>query len=691
VTEPDALANVSFGEFPFDLPPETLRTRGLAAIGEAEARLETLLASHPPPTVDGLLAPLDAILSDIFDVSQHGGFAFQVHSDAATRAAGREVSEAADQFFNRFRVERRAYDLLRSIPADSVDRPTAFAVEKLLRDMRRAGVEHDAAGRARLLALQNEIDQVSNQFSENIAAGEREVLALPTELTGVPADYLASHPPGADGRVRVSTRGPDMRPVMAYADSDALRRSLFREFMNRGHPANGPVLTHLLDRRHELARALGYPTFAAYALEDKMLKDPAAAQRFLDTVAGILRPPAQQEIARYLARKRQDVPKAETIELWDVGGLGEGYYDGKIRREQFGVDSKLLREHLPYGQVRDGLFALCEELFGLTFAQVHPEGLWHSSVEAFDVRRRGAPVGRFYLDLVPREGKFTHAACFTVRAGTAPRQLPQSALVCNFLDSTVERSSARMQHADVVTFFHEFGHLLHSLLSGHGRWLYNTMAFVEWDFVESPSLLFEEWARDPATLGRFARDPKTGEAVPEELLRRLVASDGLGRASTWLRQVALASTSLRLYDRDPAGLDPTAEYVSTFGRYWPIPFRDDYHPTDSWGHLTGYSAFYYTYVWSLAIARDLLSPFLVRGSLTDPELAARYAKEILEPGSARPATELVEAYLGRPIHLDSFRAWIESGAAAMGSVGAGGPLPRAPASGAATSASAPRA
>ncbi|MCI4321656.1 MAG: M3 family metallopeptidase, partial [Thermoplasmata archaeon] len=382
---------------------------------------------------------------------------------------------------------------------------------------------------------------------------------------------------------------------------------------------------------------------------------------FLDAVAAVLREPSDRELARFLARKQRDDPTATQIDVWDIGALGEGYIDGKIRREEFGVDSKRLREYLPYGRVRDGLFALCGELFDLTFERVTPEGIWHPSVEAFDVRRKGAPVGRMFLDLVPREGKFSHAACFGVRLGTLGRQLPQNALVCNFLDASSPMETSRMLHADVVVFFHEFGHLLHALLSGSGRWLYNTMSFIEWDFVEAPSLLFEEWARDPATLGRFARNPETGEAIPPELLARVAAADGLARASAWLRQVALSATSLEFYDRDPAGMDTTVDYHATFRRYWPLPFRDEYHPQEGWGHLTGYSAFYYTYVWSLVIARDILRPFLERGTLTDPELARAYAREILEPGSSRPAAELLTAYLGRPSTIDAFKDWIREG------------------------------
>ena len=185
------------------------------------------------------------------------------------------------------------------------------------------------------------------------------------------------------------------------------------------------------------------------------------------------------------------------------------------------------------------------------------------------------------------------------------------------------------------------------------------MSFVEWDFVEAPSLLFEEWARDPATLGRFAVNPETGERIPAEVLAKVAAAESVGRASAWLRQVALSATSVAFYDRDPHGMDTTAEYAATFRRYWPLPFHDDYHPQEGWGHLTGYSAFYYTYVWSLVIARDLLSPFLRKGDLTDRALAQRYASEILVPGSERPAADLVRSYLDRELSFEPFRAWIE--------------------------------
>ncbi len=653
---------VSLGALPFTLSPSELRRTGLRLLDEAKDRLDALLAAEPPATVGGFLAPLDRILASVREASTHGSFVFAVHPEAEGRTAGREVSEGADRFFNALRVDPRVYRLLGAIAVPADDRETLFAIEKMRRDMRRAGVELEPSARDRLLELSNRIDRTGNEFQENIARSARSIrVSGAADLAGLPADYLSCHPPGPDGSIRITTRYPDLYPVLAHADHADVRRRLLAEFMDTAHPENLPVLARLCAERFEFARALGYPNFAAYALETKMLGSPRAVRELLDRVARLLAEPAHREQARLLARKRQDEPAAERLLPWDSGFLAEGYYDGKVRAEEFHVDASVLRNYLPYSTVRDGLFGLCEELFGLTFERLPDDGLWHPSVEAYDVRQRGSLLGRCYLDLVPREGKFNHAACFPVRVGLAGERLPQVALVCNFVPPTTPPDRARLEHVQVTTFFHEFGHLLHMLFAGQPRWVYLSADFLEWDFIEAPSLLFEEWARDPATLARFARDPDTGRGIPTDLLGRLSAADALGRASRWMRQLGLAAGSLALYDRDPAGVDLSELLREAYGRYAPIPLDPAYHPVCGFGHLNGYSAYYYTYVWSLVVARDLLEPFLTRGSLTDPVLAERYAREILRPGSSRPAVDLVRAYLGREPGYESFERWIEDG------------------------------
>lgn len=654
----NAPSSVSLGNLPFDLDPGELRRRTDATLARVGAELSELLAARSPPTVTTTLVAVNRLLARVDDVGAHGNLLFAVHPDEATRTAGRGVSEAADRFVNGFRLNETVYARLRALDLSGETEPTRFALSKILREMRRAGVEKDALTRTCLLALTNEIDRVANQFSENIAKLDRAIVVEGTsDLAGLPPDYLAAHPPGSDGKVRITTRYPDFFPVMAFCDSANVRRRLLDAFLHRAHPENRPVLERLLALRRDFALLLGYPNFAAFAIEDKMMGSPARARAFLDRVGGILAGPARADMRRYLERKRRDEPGAKALEPWDTEMFGRGYYDSKLRAEEFGVDTRALRAYFPFPRVRDGLFDLCRELFGISFSPAAPAPVWHPAVEAYDVSRRGQPLGRCYLDLAPRPGKFSHAACFTVRVGVAGVQLPQAALICNFLDPGQPAGTVRMSWEDVITFFHEFGHLLHALLAGQNRWLYNGQAHVEWDFIEAPSQLFEEWARDPATLARFALNPETGERIPPALLVRLGAAEAMGRPSRLLRQVALASASLELYVRDPTGRDPRAGFGVSWDRYYPRPLPDDYHPESSFGHLTGYSAFYYTYLWSSVIARDLLSPFAARGTLTDPELADRYAAEILVPGSDRPAAELVRTYLGRPFNFGAFERW----------------------------------
>jgi len=669
----DPQPSAALGELTFDLEAGELRRRADLRLERAQRSLDAIVAAAGPRTVTSVLEPLNALLTDVWDAGSHGSLIFSVHTQAATRTAGREVSEAADRFFHGFCLNERAYVALAALDLSGQDAGTRFAVEKILREMRREGVEKDAATRERLLALNHQIDVVANRFSENIANMERTIdLDSTEELAGLPPDFVASHPSDETGKVRITTRYPDFGPVMAYADRAEVRRRLLYEFTNRAYPENIPVLAELLALRGDFARVLGYPTFASYATEDKMVLTPAVVRKLLDRLGGLLARPARADLDRFLARKRRDDPKAAKLEPWEAQFFGPGYYDQKIRSEEFGVDMRLLRSYLPYGQVRDGLFALCRELFGIEFSKAAAE-VWHPTVEVYDVARHHEPLGRIYLDLVPRDGKFNHAACFTVRHGVAGLQLPQSALVCNFLDPGSPAEVARLEYGEVVTFFHEFGHLLHALLAGHQRWAYNGLSKLEWDFIEAPSQLFEEWARDPATLSRFAVNPDTGEAIPADLLARLKASASLGRSLTWLRQVALAAVSLDLYTRDLRGKDLSEATRGAYARYASEPLRTDYHFEASFGHLTGYSACYYTYVWSVVIARDLLSPFFARGTLTDPETADRYAREILMPGSERPAAQLIRAYLGREFKFDEFERWVTEPARVPGP-----PAPRAP-------------
>jgi thimet oligopeptidase len=276
-------------------------------------------------------------------------------------------------------------------------------------------------------------------------------------------------------------------------------------------------------------------------------------------------------------------------------------------------------------------------------------------VLVYDVVRGHIPLGRIYLDMHPRDGKYKHAAQFPLKDGVRGVQLPEGVLVCNFPDP--RSGTALMEHDDVVTMFHEFGHLMHHVLGGHQRWVTQSGVATEWDFVEAPSQMFEEWAWSYETLSRFARHYKTGEVISEQLVDRMRDADKFGLGTVTVQQIFYAALSLELHRADPGRVDTNAEVKRLQTQYTPFRFVDGTRFHTSFGHLVGYSAMYYTYQWSLVIAKDLLTPFEQRGLLaTDTTFA--YRDKVLVPGGSRDAAELVRDFLGREYDFVAFERYL---------------------------------
>jgi thimet oligopeptidase len=405
----------------------------------------------------------------------------------------------------------------------------------------------------------------------------------------------------------------------------------------------------MLRTRHELATLLGYPTWADYATEDKMVETSANARDFIAKAYAATEEGGRAERARILARRRREGLPGDEIRDSEMTYLTE-----RVKAEELAFDARSVRPYFEYRAVRQAILDLNSELFGLSFARVE-EGLWHPSVETFDVTVDGELAGRISLDMHPREGKFKHAACFSLRPGVGGRQLPHYVLVCNFPDPGATTGPALMDHREVVTFFHEFGHLVHSIVRGRIPWV-RLGAVAEWDFVEAPSQFLEEWIYDYDVLRRFAKHVETGEAITPELVERLRAARDFGRGLFVQRQLFLSAISLAYHDRDPEGLDTTKLLFELADRYSPARVDPESRFQASFGHLEGYSAAYYTYMLSLTIARDLLSSFT--DGLMDIARARRYRDLILAPGGTKPAAELVNDFLGRPFSFDAFAAWL---------------------------------
>ena len=622
------------------------------AIEAARGKIERFRAAASLPR-DEALGLLDDAFAELGNAAAQASLLRNVHPSAEVRDAAEQDEQELDAFQTGLSLDRGLYEALARVDLSGADAVTRWMVEKSLRDFRRAGVDRDEATRARVRELRDELVRIGQEFGRNVRDDVKSLRVDPAELAGLPADWLRARPPGEDGRIAVTTDPTDYVPVVTWAESASLRERLWRLQRQRAHPANLEVLSRMLSRRAELARRLGHPTWAAYATEDKMIGGEAQAAAFVERIAAASGPRMQRDHAALLDRKRQDVPGAGRVDPWDAT-----FYAERIKAERFGADAREARPYLEYRAIRDGILDLTATLFGIAYRRVEVPDAWHPEVEVFDVVEGDRPLGRIWLDMHPREGKYKHFAQFTRVNGQAGRRLPEGVLVCNF--PRPGEAPALLDLAEVRTLLHEFGHLLHHVLGGHTRWSAHSGVATEWDFVEAPSQLLEEWVRDPEVLRRFARHVETGEPIPVDLVRRLDASEEFGKGLTVRQQMFYAAVSLELHRRDPEGLDTTALVAELMERY--TPFR---HVPGTWfhasfGHLDGYSALYYTYMWSLVIAKDLFSAFQARGIL-DTETAGRYRRAVLEPGGSRPARELVRDFLGRDSSFAPFERWLSAG------------------------------
>ena len=580
------------------------------------------------------------------------GVVTQTNLDPAVRDAGRACTQKLDALATEISLSRPIYGRLKAIDAKAAPADARLPLERTIAQYDRAGVGSDEATRAKIKALQDRISENSIAFERNIADGRKEVTATPAELAGLPADYIAAHKPGPDGLVRISTDYPDLGPVLSYAANEGLRRRLYEANLTRAYPANDALLRKVFADRAELARLLGRPNYATLITEDKMIGSPANAARFLDEIATVVDSPAKRDLNRMLTRLKAIDPAATAVPAWSTGYLSQ-----LIRKEQYAVDPQEVRQYFAYDNVRDGILRLTQDLFKVQIRKWDTP-LWAPGVEAYEMIEGGEVIGRFYMDNHPREGKYTHANVIPIRTGLTDRTVPVGILVCNF--PAGDHKTGLMEHRDVETFLHEFGHLLHLMFAGRQRWaLQGPFGLLEWDFVEAPSQMLENWVWDYDTLKGFAVNAK-GEPIPAALVEKMNRARGFTEAFGDARQLGLSAASLAYHLSPPGEADLTGIYRTAFDRYSPIPLPAGLHPQASFGHLTGYSAIYYTYMWSKTISTDLFTRFESQG-LRDPATARRYREMVLAPGSSKPAATLVADFLGRPLSLDAYRARLARG------------------------------
>ena len=624
----------------------TMCDERIAGIKTLQAKVETMpLAS----SADDLLAAYDDLYNLVATAaSAETQLVKETNPDAAIRAAAEDCVQRTSDLVTAVAMSRPIFERLQSAEKQGVAPGLRYMLTRQIDNYRRAGVDKDEAARKRITELQKQITDIGLEFDRNISSDTSVVKARPEELAGVPQDYLDTHKPGPDGLVTIKMTGADISPVTRYAASTDLRKRVTTTWLNRAHPANDSVLKRLFAARAELASLLGYKSFAEFDLANRMARTPEQTQSFIDGIDAAARPVAKQEAARMLARLRRDDPSLQTLGSWDTGHAAM-----LLRKEDYQVDSTLVRKYFAFEKVQSGIFQLTEDLFRVDIRPWQTD-VWAPGVGAYEMVENGKVIGRFYLDMHPRDNKFTHAAMFPLRIGIKDRTVPVAALLTNF-------PPGLMEHGQVETFLHEFGHLLHWMFAGQQRFAAQNFSEIENDVIETPSTLLEEWVWDYDTLAKFATD-EHGQPIPRELVDKMVAARNFGRAFGTMDQLGLAASALDYYTTDGTGLDITQRFDSVYGRYSLSQRPQGHHSPSSWGHLSGYGAAYYTYQWSEALAADLLSRFRTAG-LRDPATAAAYRTMILAPGGSESMNVLARNFLGREWSVDSYRKELEGGAA----------------------------
>ncbi len=571
------------------------------------------------------------------------------HPDEAVRTAAEDCTAKTAKLMTDVQMDPKLYAAVNDVDSSNLDARAKRFIDKTLLAYKLSGVDKDEATRKQLAELDEKIVKSGQDFDKVIRDDRRTIQFTAEQLEGLPADFMTTHAPDENGMITISTDYTDYFPVMNYAKQEKTRAELGKLFTSRAYPDNEKIFKELLQERYEYAKLVGFDNWAAFNAYDKMAKDTTTISNFLKQIADITAPRAKAEIEELMALKKADSPDTDGFYSWD-----RFYYIEALKKAKYDFDAQSVREYFPYEKVKRGILNVASTIYGVTFQQ-SDRPVWHSSVEAYDVYEGDTLIARFYLDMHPREGKYGHAASFGMYSGIEGLQLPAATLVCNFPEPTPS-NPALMEHSDVETFFHEFGHLLHQLFAGRHHWAKQSGINCEWDFVEAPSQLFEDWAWDYDVLKRFATNDK-GEVIPQELVEKMKKSESVGKGVLNMRQISYAMLSYSYHSENPDGIDLLGRQNEIFDQYSPFKQYENDNTFASFGHLNGYSSMYYTYMWSLAIAKDLAKPFH-DGGLLNVDTAHKYRDMILNVGGAQDANEMVRNFLGRDYNLEAFKTWL---------------------------------
>ena len=651
----------------YPVTPAEIKAQTEKTIKDADAAFDALAAQDPKTlNFQNTFVAADLIGGRVADTAQIIGTVAQSNPDKAMRDMANEMSVKLEEWGVGLDYREPLYRAFKTV-ADAkpkLDAEQQRLVDDTMRGYRRAGLSLPPAERADVERLRKVLANLGTQFAININEARAPLDFTAAELAGVPESFLAS--PGVkqpDGRYRVMANITWHAQVIGErADNPEVRRQVSIARGNLAKEKNTPVLAKLVALRADIAHRLGYANWADYRTEDRMAKSGAIALKFENDLVAGLQPKfdAELETLRQLKAAHTGKPDAK-LDPWDIA-----YYTNKLKREKYAVDTEKLRVYFPYQATLQGMFAIYQKIFSLKFTEVQPPYVWAEGVKLYVVQdaTTGVPMGAFYLDMFPREGKFNHFACFGQKAGGVMADgrydLPVAALLCNFPAPSPDKPSL-LKHDDVETLFHEFGHVMHGMLA-RARFASQGAFSVPRDFVEAPSQMLENWVWDKAVLDTFAadyRDPS--KKIPAETIASLVAARQATEGLFNRRQLAIGLLDLNLHTLsvDEAWTADVVKIVNdTTGRVSIAPPAGTFWAAYI-GHLVGYDAGYYGYLWAKVMAIDMASVFKASpDGFLDAGVGLRLRNEVYGKGNSRDVGDSVEKFLGRPRSNQAFLEYV---------------------------------
>ena len=592
---------------------------------------------------ENTMRPLDQVDAVLGEASGKYAFMAYVAPDAALRDVARAQEEAMSKYQVDLGFREDVYDAVKgyseTAEAKTLQGEKARYLAFTMRDYRRNGFGKSKKVRDEVKDLQARLVELTTKFQKTLADWEDGIEVPPNRTGGLPESYLAGLKKKDNGNYYVSLDYPDRYPFLDFADDAALREELTKKAWNEGYPENVKTLEEAIAIRDRIAKLLGYASWDAYRLETRMAKDPETVRRFLEDLRTKVRPKFDADLQKMRATVAKSDP---SVDYWDWA-----YYNTKQMSSEFHVDESEVSKYFPLQRVLDGMFSITQEMFGLKYVEIPKPATWDADVQLFEIRdaASGELIAYFYTDLFPRDGKFGHAAAFPLRIGGgagADRVVPVSAIVANLTKPTPDTPSL-LRHEEVETLFHEFGHILHQTLT-RAEFRRFAGSSTEQDFVEAPSQNLEHWVWEPEVLDRFAQHYQTGEKIPREMLQGMIAAKQLNAGIKWLRQNFYASLDFAYHG--PGEKKDTSKILDELHPICGFPNMPGGHMQAGFGHLFGYDASYYGYLWSKVYGDDMYTAF-EKGGILNPQVGMRYRQEIYERGGTRDGMDLVRGFLGR--------------------------------------------